>query len=61
MSRVIYEVKLQTNAVTYITTVNVDASVEDEATLVKEAFERIKEEDGLDITGLTFVKTTVIG
>lgn len=61
MSRVIYEVILKTNAVSYITTVNVDASVEDEATLVKEALERIKEEDGLDITGLAFVKTIVIG
>ena len=61
MSRVIYEVILKTNAVSYITTVNVDASVEDEATLVREALDRILEDDGVDLTGLTFVKTIVIG
>lgn len=61
MNRVIYEVILKTNAVSYITTVNVDASVEDEATLVKQALDRILEDDGIDLTGLTFVKTIVIG
>jgi hypothetical protein len=35
--------------------------VEDEATLVREALDRILEDDGVDLTGLTFVKTIVIG
>jgi hypothetical protein len=61
LNRVIYEVTLKTNAVSYITTVNVDASEEAFANIVKQALDRILEEDGINLTGLTFVKTIVIG
>ncbi len=56
MSEVMYSVSLTTNSTTYITTITTAST--DEDSIFELAIQRIKDEDGFDLSNRRFVDTT---